>query len=111
VREKAKRGEVWLADLGLAGKIRPVLILNIEFSDVERALYAIVPHTTSTRGGRFEVVINVPWLAAGAFDLQGIRPVPPPVLIRKLGTLSAIQMDQIVNVLGLWLGVKNMASP
>lgn len=51
----ARRGEVWLVDLGLAGKVRPVLVVTVEFSDIERALYGIVPHTTSTRGGRFEV--------------------------------------------------------
>jgi mRNA interferase MazF len=61
----ARRGEVWLADLGMAAKARPAVILSIPFLDNERDLYAIVPHTTATRGGRFEVVIEVPWLQPG----------------------------------------------
>jgi mRNA interferase MazF len=69
----ASRGEVWLVDLGMAAKARPAVVLSIPFLDDERALYAIVPHTTATRGGRFEVVIGVPWLEPGAFDVQGQR--------------------------------------
>ena len=49
----ASRGEVWQVDLGLAAKVRPALVLNIPFRDAERALYAIVPHTTAPRGTRF----------------------------------------------------------
>ena len=28
---KAKRGEVWLADLGLAAKVRPVLVVSVAY--------------------------------------------------------------------------------
>ena len=38
------RGEVWLADLGLAAKVRPVLALSVEYSDADYALLAVVPH-------------------------------------------------------------------
>jgi mRNA interferase MazF len=102
---KAKRGEVWLADLGLAAKVRPVLIVNVEFQDDERALYAIVPHTTALRGGRFEVPVDVRWLAAGAFDVQGTRPAPPPALIRKLGVLDPKRLEAVDEALRRWFGV------
>jgi hypothetical protein len=41
-------------------------------------LYAIVPQTTALRGGRFEVVVNVPWLdkALLTFRVFAISPVP-----------------------------------
>ena len=55
----ARRGEVWLVDLGMAAKARPAVVLSIPFLDNERALYAIVPHTTATRGGRFELVMGL----------------------------------------------------
>ncbi|HXI70366.1 MAG TPA: hypothetical protein VNN22_08420 [Verrucomicrobiae bacterium] len=58
----ARRGEVWLVDLGMTAKVRPAVIFNTPFRDDERALFAIVPHTTALRGGRFEVAMNVPWL-------------------------------------------------
>jgi mRNA interferase MazF len=64
-----ERGEVWLVDLGLAAKARPAAVINIPFLDHERAVYAIVPHTTALRGSRFEVAVPVPWLAPGAFDV------------------------------------------
>ena len=48
-----ERGEVWLVDFGLAAKARPAAVINIPFLDHERAVYAIVPHTTALRGSRF----------------------------------------------------------
>ena len=100
-----RRGEVWLVDLGMAAKARPAVVLSIPFLDNERALYTIVPHTTATRGGRFEVVIDVPWLQTGAFDAQGQRNIPGSVFIRKMGTLSQPQVAMIIEATGLWLGI------
>jgi mRNA-degrading endonuclease toxin of MazEF toxin-antitoxin module len=31
------RGEVWLADLGLAAKVRPVLVVSIPYSDYAKS--------------------------------------------------------------------------
>ena len=100
-----RRGEVWLVDLGMAAKARPAVVFSIPFLDDERALYAIVPHTTATRGGRFEVVIDVPWLQQGAFDLQGLRHIPGSVFMRRLGALTQPQMDQIVAAAKIWFGI------
>jgi len=41
----AKQGEVWLADLGLAGKTRPVVILSQDDPQALRALVTYVPLT------------------------------------------------------------------
>ena len=49
------RGEVWLADLGIAAKIRPALVLSIPLDPADRVLVTLVPHTTSVAGTRFEV--------------------------------------------------------
>jgi len=51
----AGRGDFWPVDLGMAAKARPAVVFSIPFLDTERELYAIVPHTTATRGGRFEI--------------------------------------------------------
>jgi mRNA-degrading endonuclease toxin of MazEF toxin-antitoxin module len=45
-----KRGEIWLADFGYAGKVRPVLIVSVEPSYEDRALVTYVIRTTSVRG-------------------------------------------------------------
>jgi mRNA interferase MazF len=101
----ANRGEVWLADLGMAAKVRPVLVFNVPFSDLERAIFAVIPHTTALRGGRFEIKVGVHWLKEGAFDAQGLRPVPGTVLIRKLGTLTPAQLEQVASAARIWLGL------
>jgi len=100
-----ERGEVWLVDLGLAAKARPAVVLSIPFLDNERAVYAIMPHTTAVRGGRFEVVMKVPWLAPGAFDAQGIRNLPGSAFVRLLGDLDPAQMQRIAQAIKLWLGI------
>ena len=81
-------GEVWQVDLGLAGKVRPRLLLTSYPNDDELALVTILPHTTALRGNRWEVSISKPFLKSGAFHLQQIQSVPTVRLMRKLGALS-----------------------
>jgi mRNA interferase MazF len=50
-----KPGEIWLADLGLAAKTRPVLIISRHDPEAPRALFIYVPLTTQNRGSRYEV--------------------------------------------------------
>ena len=50
------RGEVWLADLGIAAKVRPCLVLSVPPGPQDRVLVTLVPHTTSVHGTQFEVV-------------------------------------------------------
>ena len=101
----ARRGEVWLVDLGMTAKVRPAVIFNTPYHDDERALLAIVPHTTALRGGRFEVAVSVPWLENGAFDGQGLRHIPGSVLVRKLGTLDQPQMTAVLRAIKIWLEI------
>ena len=102
----AKRGEVWMVDLGLAAKARPAVVISIEFHDHERALYAVMPHTTAVRGTRFEAAVELSWLEKGAFDAQGIRNIPGSVLMRRLGSLAEDQMKVIEASIRLWFGLK-----
>lgn len=102
----ARRGEVWQVDLGLAAKMRPALVLSVPFLDQERVLYAIVPHTTAPRNTRFEVSLTVPGLVAGVFDVQGLRSVPPSVLVRRLAAFTPDQLSPIESAVKLWLGLK-----
>jgi len=82
-------GEIWQVDLGLAGNVRPCLLLTGYPNDDELALVTIIPHTTALRGNRWEVSIAKPFLKSGAFHLQQIQSVPTVRLMRRLGTLSA----------------------
>ena len=82
------RGEVWLADLGMAAKVRPCLVLSVPPGPADRVLFTLVPHTTSLHGTAYEVAVSAPFLKSGAFDAQGMVTVPRPRLIRRLGVLS-----------------------
>lgn len=67
-------GEVWLADLGLAAKTRPVVILSRYDPDAPRALTIYVPLTTQTRGSKYEVGLpKLPFLRERSVaNVQGI---------------------------------------
>jgi mRNA interferase MazF len=99
------RGEVWLADLGFAAKTRPCLVLSASPAPQDRALIALVPHTTSVRGTRFEVAVPKRFLQQGAFDPQGIATVAPPRLIRKLGNLTGAELAAVEQSVKTWLGL------
>jgi mRNA interferase MazF len=99
------RGEVWLVDLGLAAKVRPALVISIPPGDADRALVTLVPHTTSTRGSRFEITVPVPFLRQGAFDAQSLVTIPLAKLIRRLGRLNPVQLVQVEQGVCSWLGI------
>lgn len=99
-----ERGEIWLVDLGYVAKVRPCLIISIPTLQQDRALTTLIPHTTSPRGSRFEVEIKVKFLREGAFDVQNLITIPHAKLLRKLGSLTSMQMLEVEDVLLFWLG-------
>jgi mRNA interferase MazF len=132
---KPVRGEVWMADLGLKAKVRPVLVLSVAFRDDERALVTVIPHTTVPRGTRYEVPVRAYYLhKAGAFDPQQIvsleyvdgttgrsdrdlearsgafagealTSIPYPKFERRLGRLQLVQLADVEERVRLWLGL------
>lgn len=104
--KRPERGEVWLADCGMAAKVRPVAVISIPFKDTDRALVTVVPHTTKIIGSEFEIQLPIRWLERGAFNIQATFPVVPPQFIRKLGDLLPEQLDEIENALRRWEGLR-----
>lgn len=100
-----KRGEVWLADLGFAAKVRPVLVMSVPFADSDYALIQVVPHTTQRRGARFKIELPVRFLEAGAFNVQGMLAVPAVKFLRRLGSLSSAEMLEVEATIKRWLGL------
>ena len=101
------RGEVWLADLGMEGKIRPCLVMSVAPDDTDRVLFTVVPHTTSLRGSRYECAQHVRFLRPGAFNAQGLLTVTRPRLMHRLGTLSPVEIRDVEVAVGAWLGLLN----
>ncbi len=102
---RARRGDLWLVDLGMAQKTRPVLILSVEFLDHERAVVTYVPRTTSKRGTRFEVSHQAKGFEVGAFDAQGIGSIPAVKLIRHLGIADNATVRGVEDAVKAWLAL------
>ena len=75
---RPQHGEVWLADLGLAGKTRPVVILSRTDVDPPRALTIYVPITTQDRSSHYEIGLgHLSFLdQASVANVQGIGSLP-----------------------------------
>src|SRR5215468_2090573 len=98
------RGEVWIIDFGMAAKVRPALLLTGTPPDDELDLVTVVLHTTALRGNRWELSIPKPFLKPGAFHLQQIQTVSTVKLERRLGLLTADELEKVTNALGKRLG-------
>lgn len=101
----ARRGEIWLIDLGYAAKERPALVLSVAFEDHERAIVTFIPRTTSARGTRFEIAHRAHGFDPGVFDAQGISGTPEAKLVRKLGTVDARTLAEIEDATRQWLAL------
>lgn len=97
----AKPGEVWLADLGLAAKTRPVVILSRDDPNAPRALITYVPLTTQNRGSLYEVDLGkLRFLRESSVaNVQGIGSIPSVRLQRKIGVVPADILDRIKEAL------------
>jgi mRNA interferase MazF len=100
-------GEVWLADLGLAAKTRPVIIVSRHDPNAPRALTIYVPVTTQNRGSRYEVEVpKLPFLhEASVANVQGVASLAVTRPERKLGELPADVLDKIRQALAFALDV------
>jgi mRNA interferase MazF len=92
-----KVGEVYIIDLGVAGKVRPVVIISREDANAPRALSVVVPLTTENRGSRYEVAMpRVPWLALQSYaNVQGIGHVSHHELTTRRGRFQASAIAKI----------------
>ena len=93
----AKPGEVWLADLGLAAKTRPVVILSRDDPQAPRALVTYIPLTTQDRRSRYEIQLgNLRFLKEiSVANVQGIGSIPVSRLQRRLGSLPTETLEKI----------------
>lgn len=98
---KVKPGDVWLVDLGLAAKLRPVVIVSRDDPDPPRALVIYVPLTTQYRESEYEVVLpKLPFLSRDSIaNVQGLGSVARVRLERKLGELPDSVLLEIKQVI------------
>ena len=96
-KQKPKVGEIWVADLGTSGKIRPVLILYYPNPDDSRMLVIVAPLTSQIRGCKGEVdITHIKWLPKpSAINIQGLASVDKNCLSRRLGVLSTEDLELV----------------
>ena len=94
-------GEIWLAELGLAAKTRPVVIVSREDPDPPRSLVLYVPLTTQRRDSPYEVPLpRLPYLdRESVANVQGLGSLPTVRLERRIGRLSADVMERLKDAL------------
>jgi mRNA interferase MazF len=101
-------GEIWLADLGLAAKTRPVVIVSRQDPDPPRSLILYVPLTTQRRHSPYEVPL--PRLSfldrESVANVQGLGSLPTVRLERKIGRLSAEVMERLKDALAFALDIE-----
>jgi mRNA interferase MazF len=94
-------GEIWLADLGLAAKTRPVLIVSRRDPNPPRALIIYVPLTSQNRGSPYEVpMTTLPFLREKSIaNVQGVASLPLTRLERKLGQVPSDLLEKVKRAL------------
>ncbi len=92
-----RRAIVWLADLGLAAKTRPVIVVSRFDPDAPRALILYVPLTIQNLMSRYEVAIpKVSFLDKESFaNVQGLTSTLTLRFERRLGRLPASVMTEL----------------
>jgi mRNA-degrading endonuclease toxin of MazEF toxin-antitoxin module len=97
---------VYWVDLGLKGKLRPLIVVSREDADATRALSICVPLTTLIRGGDYEVALpRVRWLPGeeeGVANVQGLASVENHRLERRAGQFEP-KVTQAVRRRIAWL--------
>jgi mRNA interferase MazF len=101
VSTRPKPGEVWFADLGIAAKSRPVLVLACPDEQSARVLVVVAPLTSQIRGLTGEVPLgDVRWLPKpSAVNVQGVASFDPNRLDRRLGVCTSDQMHEVKKAL------------
>ena len=96
-------GDVFLVDLGIEAKVRPVVILSREDPQAPRAIAITVPLSLQNRGSRYEVPMpRVPWLRnQGVANVQAIGNVGLHELTHYRGRFERAVVTQIQKAL-LW---------
>jgi len=94
-------GEIWLADLGLAAKVRPIVIVSRQDPDPPRSLVLYVPLTTQRRDSPYEVPLpRLPFLdRESVANVQGLGSLPTVRLERKIGKLPTNVMERLKDAL------------
>ena len=94
-------GDVYLVDLGMVAKVRPMVVVSRCDADAPRALSLCVPFTTKHRGSKYEVSIGAGSLLREPSwaNIQGTMAVGNEKLVRRIGKLTSAQYSDVKSAL------------
>jgi len=94
-------GQVYLVDLGMAAKTRPMLVVSRRDDDAPRALSVCAPITTSTRDSEYEVSIGKPkFLHESSYvNVQGLQAIQHHELKRMIGRLPDEDLQTVMKAI------------
>lgn len=92
-----RHGEVWQADMGMIGKVRPVVILMDDRVEVPRSVLVHVPVTNQGRGSEFEIPLgHLRFLTPDSVaNVQGIGVLPNVRFERRMGVVPEADLLKI----------------
>ena len=104
-----KPGEIWLADLGLAAKTRPVVIVSRYDPNPPRELVIYIPITTQIRQSPYEVLLHKRKFLKldSVANVQGTSALPTMRLEKKIGEISSDEMIRIKHAISYALDLDN----
>ena len=94
---KTKPGEVYMVDLGIGGKVRPMMVVSRVDDEAPRALAICIPVTTAYRGSKYEVQLpRISFLREQSYaNTQGIMAIEHHELMRLLGRFKADVLESV----------------
>lgn len=104
-----RRGEVWLADIGIAGKLRPVIVIGRDDPDPPRALTTYVTVTTKDRDSRYEVDLSelrcLDNPTQSVANAHGVTTIPTVRFVRQIGSAPTDLLNKIERAVLFALGI------
>ena len=90
-------GEVYLTNLGIVGKVRPVLVVSRRHADTPRALALCGPLSTQNRGSVYEIAMpRARFLREQSFaNVQGLASFRHDELRGILGRFEAASLEPV----------------
>ena len=92
-----RHGEVWLVDMGMVAKTRPVVVLIADQLNAPRSLIIHIPITRQNRGSELEVPLgHLPFLdPESVANVQGIGSLPSVRFEKCLGLLPESDLKAV----------------
>jgi mRNA interferase MazF len=104
-----KPGEIYWVDLGMKGKVRPLMVVSRQDDNAVGALCACVPLTTQIKGGEYEVALPkvrfLPGNDRGVANVQGITAVEHSRLSKRAGEFRPEVLAQVRDALAYFLEI------